>query len=106
VQVKQKLRLLAGIAYERELATASELLLSEFQRWQNKEIDVIELHGKIHEFHNGISRKLYNHYAVNNTLQSIAIAGALNRGVLSREDVGEELFNSLEGIANTLTSQD
>ena len=94
-QLAQKLRQMAEIAYERELTSASEALLHEFQRWKNGEIDVFELNTRIHEFHNGISRALYIRYSGRDN--TFVIASALHRGILTRKEVGEDVFNLAEG---------
>ena len=104
--LRQKLRQMAGIAYERELATASEALREQFLRWKNKEIDVFELNDRIHEFHHGISRELYNRYTGNEMADSICVASALHRGILSREEIGEDAFLSVEDITMALSSHD
>ena len=104
--LRQKLRQMAGIAYERELATASEALREQFLRWKNKEIDVFELNDRIHEFHHGISRELYNRYTGNEMADSICVASALHRGILSREEIGEDVFLSVEDITMALSAHD
>ncbi len=104
--LRQKLRQMAGIAYERELATASEALRQEFDRWKNKEIDVFELNDRIHEFHHGISRELYNRYTGKEMADSICVASALHRGILSREEIGEDVFLSVEEITMALSAHD
>lgn len=104
--LKKKLRQMAGIAYERELTTASEALLQEFQRWRNKEIDVFELNDRIHEFQHGISRELCNRYSGNEMIIAWCVASALHRGILSREEVGEDVFLSVEGNTVALSSHD
>jgi hypothetical protein len=83
------------------MAAASESLLQQFQRWKNKEIDVFELNDKIHEFHNGISRTLYNRYTCIHA--DLAVAIALNSDVLSREEVGEALSLEVGEIADVLS---
>jgi hypothetical protein len=95
--LKQKLRQLAGIAYERELAIATEALHIEFLRWKSNEIDVFELKDRIHEYHSGISRELYNRYSGNDLVDTICVSSALHRGVLSRDEVGEDVFLAVEG---------
>jgi hypothetical protein len=101
---RKKLRALAETAYEREMNTASEELLQQFHRWKNSEIDVFELNDKIHQFHNGISRTLYNRYT--GVPPELGVAIALNKKILSREEVGEDVFLSLEGIASALSFPD
>lgn len=87
---RQKLRQLAEIAYDRELTEASAKLLLEFRRWENREIDVFELNNTIHEFHNGISRTLYTRYSGMDT--TFGVVSALHRGILSREEVGDDVY--------------
>lgn len=99
---EKRLRELAGIAYERELAAASEALLAEFRRWDAKEIDVFQLNEKIHEFHNGISRALYGRYVGMDP--GIAVAFALNNGVLKRTEIDGDLLSSMSGIVHGLSS--
>lgn len=96
------LRQFAGLAYERELSAAVRVLQDEFLRWENKEIDVFELNERIHEFHNGISRTLYGRYSGLDA--AFGVASALHRGILDREEVGEEVFLSVEGIVLSLSS--
>lgn len=95
------LRQFAGIAYERELSIATRALQEQFVRWENKEIDVFELNEKIHEFHNGISRKLYSQFVGMDS--AFGVASALHDGILSREEVGEDVFLSVEGIVLSLS---
>ena len=71
-------------------------------RWENKEIDIFELNEKIHEFHNGISRTLYSRHVGMDA--AFGVASALNREILSREEVGEDVFLSVEGIVLSLSS--
>ena len=97
---------MAEIAYERELTIASDALLHEFHRWKNKEIDVFELNDRIHEFHHGISRELYNRYSGNELIMSWCVASALQRGILTREEIGEDVLLSIEGNTTALSSHD
>ncbi|MES2354652.1 MAG: hypothetical protein V4568_09685 [Pseudomonadota bacterium] len=101
-QLEKALRQFAGIAYERELATATHALQSEFVRWERKEIDVFELNDKIHEFHHGISRTLYGRYVGMDA--AFGVASALHLGILNREEVGEAVFLSVEGMVLSLAS--
>ena len=61
---------------------------------------------RIHEFHHGISRELFNRYTGNEMADSICVASALNRGILSREEMGEDVFLSVENITMALSSHD
>ena len=101
-KLEKTLRQFAGAAYERELSSATRALQEQFVRWENKEIDIFELNEKIHEFHNGISRTLYSRYVGMDA--AFGVASALNRGILSREEVGEDVFLSVEGVVLSLSS--
>lgn len=101
---KKRFRELAAIAYERELTTASEQLLAEFIRWQEKQIDVFELNERIHEFHNGISRTLYGRYVGMDP--QFGVARALRSSVLKRNEVEDDLFVMVEGMVELLTSSE
>ncbi len=54
---RKELRKVAGLAYEREFATALELLEENFRQWRGNKITVFELSDFIHQFHNGIISK-------------------------------------------------
>lgn len=99
---KRRLRDLAGLAYERELAAASAALLREFRRWNSKEIDVFELNEKIHEFHNGISRTLYGRYARMDP--KFGVAHAIKSGVLKRAEIDDKIFALVSGMLEVLSS--
>jgi hypothetical protein len=62
---RKRIRQLAAEAYARELAAALSALHDEFERWKRDEISVFELSDRVHRFHNGVSRELYNRYATN-----------------------------------------
>ena len=50
----QKLRQLAGDAWEAELSMHLEGLLAQFHAWKEKHINAHDLSQKIHEFHDGL----------------------------------------------------
>lgn len=100
---KRRLRDLAGVAYERELAAASEALLAEFRRWKREEFDVFELNEKIHEFHNGISRTIYGRYVGMDP--RFSVAQAIKSGVLKRAEIDDDLFSLVSGMVEVLSSR-
>ncbi|MFZ1641841.1 MAG: hypothetical protein WAV07_10505 [Candidatus Contendobacter sp.] len=100
--VQKALRQFAGIAYERELSVAAQALQTEFSRWTSGAVDVFTLNEKIHEFHQGISRELYSRYTVMDA--AFAVASALRRSVLTRTEIGEPVYLSVEGIVLSLAS--
>ena len=99
---KRRLRDLAALAHERELASASAVLLERFRRWERKEIDVFELNNEIHEFHNGTSRTLYGRYVGMDP--TFGVAHALKSGVLERTEVDDDLFTLLSNMGQILSS--
>jgi hypothetical protein len=82
---KREIRRLVGLAHERELSTAAEELLREFECWRRGGIDVFVLNEQIHKFHNGISRVLYNRY-VGGELEW-SVVGAIARGVVKESEI-------------------
>src|SRR3989304_4919105 len=99
---KKRLRQLAGTAYERELSEASKNLLTEFLRWQENEIDVFELNEKIHQFHNGDSRRLYTKYVGMDPRSSVA--QALKEGILDRSEVEDDIYSLVSNLIEVLSS--
>ena len=103
-KMQQQLRQLAGVAYEREMSAATQALLEDFHRWEKKEMDVFKMNEKIHAFHHGISRELYVRYTGMNA--AFAVASALLRGILRREEVGDDVYSSVEGLVMALSSSE
>jgi len=93
---KRKLRDLAGLAYKRQLGDALAKLEKEFARWRSGEIDPFELNHRIHRFHDGASRKLYNFYQ--NLPPYQAVASAIASHLLDRTEVPAEILAELEPI--------
>lgn len=81
---------------------AAHALQHEFSRWTSGAIDVFALNEKIHEFHQGISRELYSRYTVMDA--AFAVASSLRRGVITRAEMGEPAYLSVEGIVMSLAS--
>ncbi len=99
---QKAIREFAGVAYERELSAAFRALQGEFSRWASGEIDAFQLNEKVHEFHQGISRELFGRYVGMDA--AFGVASALHRGILSRAEVGEPIYASVEGIILSLSS--
>ncbi len=92
----------AAVAHERELAAAMTALLAEFRRWEAHEMDVFQLNERIHEFHSGVSRTLYNRYAGRDL--TFAVAHAIKTGLLTHEEIGDDLFALVENMVEVLSS--
>lgn len=60
--IRRKLREFAGLAHEAELRQELGHLAAQFDEWRAGCLDSFELSDRIHEFHNGPSREIYNRY--------------------------------------------
>lgn len=103
---KRRMRELAAIAYDRELAKELTFVEDAFARWRRGEISVHDLNHKIHEYHSGPHRELYVHYSGSRT--DLIVAGAIVRGVIAESEAGPEAIEALRGTieAIRLCSQD
>jgi hypothetical protein len=90
---QQRIRELAALAHERELARKLGALEVEFSRWRRGEINAHELSERIHVFHDGAARRLYSVY--NGDLLEMAVGAAIARGVLTEEEVPSEMIELL-----------
>ena len=90
---RQRIRELAAIAHERELARELGAVELEFSRWRRGEIDAHELREIIHAFHDGPARRLYSVY--NGDLLEMAVGAAIARGVLTEEELPPEMIEVL-----------
>jgi hypothetical protein len=89
---KSELRSLAGEAWAEELNQALLELYEEFGRWAEDSLSPFDLNKKIHEFHNGISRELFNRYSA---VPEIEVARAIARGYIAEESVSDSLLEKL-----------
>ena len=85
---KKHIREMAGVAYERALAAALDALLADFQKWKQGGMTPFDLDEKIHQYHNGTARELYNQYATGHP--DLAIIFALAKGTLKSEELNED----------------
>ena len=90
---RRELRDLQGLAWERELSSALEGLRADFQSWEKGEISPFELNDRIHRFHNGRSRELFNTFG--GSLYSFWVANVIARGIIEESEVSEDLLTEL-----------
>jgi hypothetical protein len=83
------------VAYERELATELEKLYDEFGRWKAGTINAFDLSELIHKTHDGAVRELYKFYVLG-AGDDWAVACAVKKGILKRDELPPELLESLE----------
>ena len=91
--IRKKLRELAGLAHERELSRALEMLDSHFAQWRRQEIDCFELNDRIHSFHQKTSRELWETYS--SMEDDFLVCRAVKLGFLSKEDVPEKVAEAI-----------
>jgi len=91
---RRELRELQDLAWERELEEALQSLCKDFKRWEGGEITVFELSDRIHEFHNGRSRELYNMYS--GSLNNWWIGNTVAMGVIDESELSDDLRDVLK----------
>jgi hypothetical protein len=92
-QERRMLRQLAGLAWERELASELTQLSDAFAAWRAGQLGPHELSDRIHEFHNGAARDLYGLYT--RVHPSQLVARAIGRGLVSDRDAPSSLVAKL-----------
>ncbi len=92
---RRLMRQLVDMAYERELAQELGKLEAEFARWRRGEVNVHELSERIHQFHNGPSRRLYVIYRDD---PEMAVGSAIGRGILTEEEATPAIVDAVKGF--------
>jgi len=82
------------MAWERELEQALGLLRSDFEMWKKGEISAFELSDRIHRFHDGRSRELFNMYT--DTLDSWRPETAVAKGIIDESELSNDLREALK----------
>lgn len=90
---RRRLRELSDVAYERDLSNELTKLELQFKQWRSGEIDAFALSDAIHRFHQGPSRELFSKYDPSN--REFAVAHAIHRGLVSKEEAGEDMLQAL-----------
>jgi hypothetical protein len=91
---KREIRRIAGLAHDRELATALTALENQFARWRSGEIGPHDLNGAIHAFHQGPSRQLWSRYT--DGYAELAVVFALQNGIVAEHEIGSDLLEILK----------
>ena len=92
-RIKRLLREQAMLAHEEELRRALLPLAAAFEEWKKGDLGSGELSVKIHEFHQGPSRRLFNKY--NDGPLDAVVAYAIVSGILDASQVPDELLEYL-----------
>lgn len=96
-QIKRDIRLWAGQSYERLLEKALRELDDVFGRWRAGQLNPFELSDKIHGFHDGISRRLYNLSQL--PCQENIIAWAVRENVIDLQELPAHIQERIRAYA-------
>jgi hypothetical protein len=99
-ELRRRLRELARLAYERELSRELELVFQHFEAWKRGEKNAFDLSEEIHRFHQKPARDLYQWYTGKN--RELMVAKAVDEGILSEEEVGEEILSLVAELVSFL----
>jgi hypothetical protein len=89
-KIRRQLRELLSKAYAQELSNYLHELALNFDQWRGNKITCWELSDLIHQFHNGISRELYNTYG-HNGHDTILISRAVAQKLIQLDEVPSEV---------------
>ncbi len=101
-KTRKELRQLLKQSYAAELNQHLLDLSMKFDDWKNKKIDCWELDDQIHEFHNGISKNLFNSYNAKGVDDLYMVSRAFANGLLRKEEIPVEAIDLVEHYAATL----
>jgi hypothetical protein len=101
-RLKRLLREYYWRAHDEELRRALAGLASDFEAWKAGGISGRELSDRIHKFHDGVSREIFNRY--DGKMLEFTVARAIVTGILDRSQIPDELFEDLkESIESFVT---
>jgi hypothetical protein len=81
-------------AHDEELRRALAGLASDFDAWKVGGISKEELSERIHKFHDGVSREIFNRY--DGKMLEVTVARAIAKGILERSQIPGDLLEHLE----------
>jgi hypothetical protein len=91
--MRQKLRELSSLAYDRELNQGLDELYIKFHRWKSGEIDGLQLHDLIHEYHNREGKEIWKIYNQTNT--DLIVTRAYRLGILTDDEIPADVKDVL-----------
>ena len=96
--VRKQLNALVSAAHEEAMRRALAGLAADFDRWRRGEIDPFELADRIHKFHDGSSREIYNRFALRKTSDLPLLAAySLMQGLIGEKDIPPEVLPHIAG---------
>lgn len=90
----KEIQRLNGLLYERALGDELNRLAEAFDEWRSAGGSPFELADRIHAFHQGPNRELYNEYVLGDA--SANVAAAIARGALKQKEVPDEVSKELQ----------
>ena len=99
---KKRLRELAALAYERDVANSLSKIASQVDEWKNGKITALQLSEALHEYDRGESRDIWSRYDSNQ--YDIEVASAIVRGLLTEVEVGKDVLTLLSNQIQFLKS--
>jgi hypothetical protein len=88
---RRQLRELAGLAYERELGAAIEVLRQDIERCRAGQLNAFQVNELIHKYHDGVARKLWKLYAMGGNFEC-NVYSAIARGILLESEIDSGLL--------------
>ncbi len=95
------IRAAADLAHRRELESALQRLARSFADWRAGKIGPFDLSIAVNEFDLGPSRMLFKRYS-DSPMLKIAVANAVNAGILKLEEVGRPARDQISALAERL----
>ena len=99
---KKRLRELAALAHERDVAKSLSKIASKVEEWKNGKITALDMNEALHEYDRGESREVWSRYDSNQ--YDIQVASAIVRGLLTESEVGKEVVALLSTQIHFLKS--
>lgn len=90
-KVRQQLRELISAAYTQEISHHLHELALNFDQWRNNKITCWELSDFIHQFHDGISRELFNLYNHSRYDIVLLLSRAVAQNLISLDAIPSEV---------------
>ena len=101
--IREQLRKLMDMAYERELSHELSQLADHFDSWKAGKISAGELDHLIHRYHDDRARELYKYY--NAVSPDLAVARAVAEGWFTQEMISDEVWPHIEATVQFLRDE-
>lgn len=101
-ELRKQMLELAGIVHEEILRRALIELDRSFEQWRRNEIDSFELEARIHEFHQGSSRRIFDQFGRDRVAERPwKIAVGVAEGIIDISAVPPEIRAEVQRLVNS-----